>query len=114
MDNVTSVGKAHATVAHAPHHEEELSFLRKYVFSVDHKWIGIQYGITSLLFLLFGFSLMILMRWQLAFPGRPIPLIGPYLGQANAPGGIMLPSSTTSSARCTGRSWSSWVSCRWP
>jgi len=91
LDNVASVGKAHAVEAHAHHHEEELSFLRKYVFSVDHKWIGIQYGITSLLFLLFGFSLMMIMRWQLAFPGRPIPLIGPYLGEANAPGGIMLP-----------------------
>jgi hypothetical protein len=26
------------------------------IFSTDHKWIGIQYGITALLFLLFGFS----------------------------------------------------------
>ena len=32
-----------------------------------------------------------LMRWQLAYPGRPIPLIGNWLGVANAPGGIMLP-----------------------
>jgi cytochrome c oxidase subunit 1 len=90
LDKVAPVAKPHA-VAHAHHHEEELSFLRKYVFSIDHKWIGIQYGITSLFFLLFGFSLMMIMRWQLAFPGRPIPLIGLYLGQANAPGGIMLP-----------------------
>jgi cytochrome c oxidase subunit 1 len=44
-----------------------------------------------MLFLLFGFSLMMLMRWQLAFPGAPIPVIGRFLGQANAPGGIMLP-----------------------
>ncbi|MBI3264083.1 MAG: cbb3-type cytochrome c oxidase subunit I, partial [Acidobacteria bacterium] len=91
MDNVTSVGKAPAAEVHGHVHEEEVSFLRKYVFSTDHKWIGIQYGITSLLFLLFGFTLMVIMRWQLAFPGRPIPLIGAYLGQANAPGGIMLP-----------------------
>ncbi|MCH8128236.1 hypothetical protein IIC38_20165, partial [candidate division KSB1 bacterium] len=39
---------------HVVHHEE--SFWRKYVFSTDHKMIGIQYGITALLFLLFGFS----------------------------------------------------------
>src|SRR5262249_20520899 len=32
-----------------------------------------------------------IMRWQLAFPGRPIPVIGNWLGIANAPGGIMLP-----------------------
>ena len=34
---------------------------------------------------------MMLMRWQLAFPGKPIPLIGALFGQTNAPGGIMLP-----------------------
>ena len=80
-------------VAHAEHgHEEhELSFWQAYIFSLDHKVIGIQYAITALLFLLFGFSLMAVMRWQLAFPGAPIPIIGNFLGQANAPGGIMLP-----------------------
>ena len=56
------------------HHEE--SFVRKYIFSQDHKWIGIQYGITSLVFLLFGFILMMIMRWQLAYPDTVIPLIG--------------------------------------
>src|SRR5260221_8823493 len=75
---------------HGEHHEE-LGFWRKYVFSVDHKVIGIQYAITGLLFLLFGFTLMMIMRWQLAYPGRPIPLIGQWLGQARAPMGIMLP-----------------------
>ena len=58
----------------AEHHTE--SFWTKYIFSQDHKVIGIQYGITSLLFLLFGFSLMIIMRWQLAYPDTPIPIIG--------------------------------------
>jgi cytochrome c oxidase subunit 1 len=57
---------------HAEHHEEP--FWRKYIFSQDHKVIGLQYGFTALLFLLFGFSLMLLMRWQLASPGKPIPL----------------------------------------
>src|SRR5258708_27029127 len=83
----------HADVAahgHGEHHEE-LGFWRKYVFSVDHKVIGIQYALTGLLFLLFGFTLMMIMRWQLAYPGRPIPLIGLWLGQARAPMGIMLP-----------------------
>ena len=31
------------------------------------------------------------MRYQLAFPMQPIPVIGSLLGAANAPGGIMLP-----------------------
>jgi cytochrome c oxidase subunit 1 len=73
-------------------HGPQQSFLRKYVFSVDHKWIGIQYAITALVFLMLGFSMMLLMRYQLAWPGQAFhPWIAKFLGQANAPGGIMLP-----------------------
>ncbi|HTH25429.1 MAG TPA: cbb3-type cytochrome c oxidase subunit I, partial [Vicinamibacterales bacterium] len=58
----------------------------------DHKTVGLQYGVTALCFLLVGFLLMILMRWQLAWPGQPIPSwIAWLLGESNAPGGIMLP-----------------------
>ncbi|MGE3177596.1 MAG: cytochrome C oxidase subunit I, partial [Vicinamibacterales bacterium] len=77
--------------AHEHHEHHHLGFWRSYVFSLDHKVIGIQYTVTSLLYLLFGFSLMMLMRWQMAYNGAPIPLIGNLLGTANAPGGIMLP-----------------------
>jgi len=76
-------------------HHGEQSFLSKYVFSVDHKVIGIQYGITALVCLLFGFALMMAMRWSIAFPDTPIPLIGKLLslllGEEMAPGGAMLP-----------------------
>ena len=58
-------------VAHEAHHEE-LGFWRKYVFSTDHKVIGIQYGITGLLFLLFGFSLMMLHALSARVPGQPV------------------------------------------
>ena len=34
---------------------------------------------------------MLLIRWQLAYPGQPIPWIGQFLGENRAPGGIMLP-----------------------
>src|SRR5262245_48556165 len=84
----------HGTGAHEHahvHEHHELAFWQKYIFSQDHKVIGIQYAVTGLLFLLFGFTLMMIMRWQLAYPGRPIPLIGALLGAAKAPGGIMLP-----------------------
>jgi cytochrome c oxidase subunit 1 len=58
----------------------------------DHKTVGLQYGVTSLVFLAVGFLLMILMRWQLAWPGQPLPSwITATLGESNAPGGIMLP-----------------------
>ena len=67
------------------HHEE--NFLQKYIFSVDHKIIGLQYGITSLLFLFFGFCLMMVMRWQLAYPETPVPIVGGLLGET----GILMP-----------------------
>ena len=58
----------------------------------DHKTVGLQYGLTALFFLLVGFLLMIVMRWQLAWPGQPLPgWIAAALGDANAPGGVMLP-----------------------
>lgn len=72
-------------------HHHELGFWKKYIFSTDHKTIGIQYGLTSLFFLLFGFFLMMLMRWQLAYPGEAIPFVGKFLGEARASGGVMLP-----------------------
>tara|TARA_Y100001970_G_scaffold246339_1_gene314165 strand:+ start:84 stop:1802 length:1719 start_codon:yes stop_codon:yes gene_type:complete len=70
-----------------PHHEE--NFIQKYIFSVDHKVIGLQYGITSLFFLLFGFILMMIMRYQLAYPETVIPYIGNLFFSES--GGVMLP-----------------------
>ena len=70
-------------VSREAHHEDHghgnQHFLTKYVFSSDHKVIGIQYGVTSLLFLLIGFLLIMCMRWQLAKPGEPIPIAGAIL-----------------------------------
>ena len=80
----------HASPAHDEHHHDQ-SFWRKYIFSTDHKVIGVQYSVTGLAFLFFGFVLMMLMRWNLAYPGEPIPFIGSLLGENRAPGGIMLP-----------------------
>lgn len=65
------------TGIHEEHHEA--SFWRTYVFSTDHKIIGIQYGVTALCFLFFGFLLMLMMRWQIAHPSQPIPLVGGLL-----------------------------------
>jgi cytochrome c oxidase subunit 1 len=71
----------HHAGAHEAHHED-IGFWRKYVFSTDHKVIGIQYGFTALLFLLVGFSLILMMRWQIAYPDKPIPLVGSLLHSA--------------------------------
>src|SRR5256714_5293361 len=79
---------------HPAHHDDhghdhhELPFWRKYIISTDHKVIGIQYGISGLIFLFFGFSLMMLMRWQLAYPGQNIPLIGDLLFRMFGPGAV--------------------------
>ncbi|GJQ26622.1 MAG: cytochrome-c oxidase [Phycisphaerae bacterium] len=74
---------------HHGHHEHDLPFWRKYIFSVDHKVIGVQYAVTALVFLFFGFSLMMAMRWQLAYPGQPIPIIGKFLSSAIADNGVL-------------------------
>jgi cytochrome c oxidase subunit I len=89
-EGMPATTRERAPAAHE-HVHEELGFLRKYVFSTDHKTIGIQYTVTGLMFLFFGFCLMMMMRWQLAYPGQPIPLIGALLGDSRAPGGVMLP-----------------------
>src|SRR5438046_3374187 len=77
------------------HEHHELGFIRKYIFSTDHKVIGIQYGISGLLFLFFGFCLMMMMRWQLAYPGQAMPLIGNalnhFFGTGSMPDGKMAP-----------------------
>ncbi|MCE9609298.1 MAG: cbb3-type cytochrome c oxidase subunit I [Chthoniobacter sp.] len=64
--------------AHDDHHHDP-GFWQKWVFSTDHKMIGIQYGTTGLAFLMFGFMLMMVMRWQLAHPGEAVPYIGGLL-----------------------------------
>ncbi len=87
---------AHSESPHAAHdeHDHELGFWQKYVFSTDHKVIGIQYGITGLLFLLFGFALMLVMRWQLGHPGTAMPVVGSFLAKlpvigSHFPNGVM-------------------------
>jgi cytochrome c oxidase subunit 1 len=92
MDPEASAGPHGTDNAHAAngaHHGP--GFWRKYVFSVDHKVIGIQYAVTGLLFLFFGFTLMMLMRLQLAYPGEAFPILGTLFGESRMPGGIMLP-----------------------
>jgi cytochrome c oxidase subunit 1 len=68
---------AHAATAdhhgHDDHHHHEPGFWSKYIFSTDHKTIGIQYGLTAMCFLAFGFYLMMVMRWSIAYPHQPLP-----------------------------------------
>jgi cytochrome c oxidase subunit 1 len=63
----------------------------KYAGSTDHKHIGLLYALTSMFFLLVGFFLVMLIRWELAYPGQPVPFVGGLFGAVNAPGGIVVP-----------------------
>src|SRR4051812_35611137 len=51
-------------------HHPQLGFWRKYVFSTDHKIIGIQYMITAMAMAVIGGLLSLLMRLQLAWPSH--------------------------------------------
>jgi len=82
-----------AQVAHG--HADDRPFIRKYIFSTDHKIIGIQFLLMSLLFLLIGGALAMMMRWQLGFPGRPLPG-GSALPETMVSNGVILPEFYTS------------------
>ena len=64
-----------ATSAAHGHEHHELNFLRKYIFSEDHKIIGIQFLFTSIIFLGLGGLLALMVRIQLAWPHAEIPFI---------------------------------------
>ena len=67
-----SVSQTHGATGHA---HPELSFLRKYIFSEDHKIIGIQFLISGIIFLMIGGILALLVRIQIAWPNSNIPII---------------------------------------
>ena len=79
-----------ATAAHTAHGHHDLPFIRKYVFSTDHKVIAIQFLLYSLVFLTLGGLLAMAIRWQLGFPGQPMPGGQALLGRG-APGGVVDP-----------------------
>lgn len=57
------------------------SFLTKYVFSTDHKVIGIQFMFASLLFVILGGLLALAVRYQLAWPNQDVPYASLLPGQ---------------------------------
>ena len=65
--------ESHASGGHA-HHEE--SFWSKYVFSTDHKVIGMQYFFTGMIMALIGGYMAYVFRMQLANPGEAVPGFG--------------------------------------
>ena len=72
------------------HHAPPRGFLRKHVFSLDHKVIGKQYYALALVAVFVGMALSWLMRIHLVWPNAPIPGLQ-WLSKTGAPGGVMTP-----------------------
>ena len=76
-----------AALAHDPGHDHgedhihpaPSSFVFKYIFSHDHKIIGIQFLISGLIFFILGGLLAMAIRWQLAWPWKPVPILSQAL-----------------------------------
>lgn len=60
-------------------HDAPTTFLSKYVFSFDHKVIAKQFLWYGIAFLGIGGMMALLIRWTLAFPGEPFPVLGQIL-----------------------------------
>lgn len=65
-------------------------FIRRYIFSTDHKVIAIQYLVTSMVMALVAGMLAMLIRLQLAWPGAKWPLLGKLFPEGMSEG-IMKP-----------------------
>jgi len=60
-----------------PHaHAGPQGFIRKYIFSLDHKVIGLQYFFLALTAVWVGMYLSLLMRIHLYWPNAVLPLVG--------------------------------------
>ena len=62
------------TASHAVAHEAPRGFIRRWVFSLDHKVIGMQYLFLALVSVFVGMFLSLMVRAQLAFPEQMFPL----------------------------------------
>ena len=66
---------AEATHEEVHRHPAPTGFIRKYIFSIDHKVIGIQYILLALSAVLVGMIMSVLMRVNLSWPGTHIKIM---------------------------------------
>lgn len=76
--------------AHVAHHAPPTSFIRKHIFSIDHKVIGKQYYGLALVAVFVGMVLSWLMRLHLGWTNLAIPGLH-WLSSNGAPGDVMTP-----------------------
>jgi cytochrome c oxidase subunit I len=65
-----------ATPASVHAHAAPQGFIRKYIFSLDHKVIGLQYYFLALTAVFIGMFLSLLMRIHMIWPTAVLPLVG--------------------------------------
>ncbi|SHG14327.1 cytochrome c oxidase subunit 1 [Pedobacter caeni] len=61
-------------------HEHPQSFIRKYIFSTDHKMIAKQFLITAIFMAVIAMLMSVLFRLQLAWPDKEFPVLEVLLG----------------------------------
>src|SRR5467141_2815996 len=71
-------------------HPAPTGFIRKYIFSLDHKVIGLQYILLALTAVVVGLVMSVLMRVNLSWPATHIKIME-TLFPTGAPGGVMSP-----------------------
>src|SRR3954452_7792734 len=89
----------HAAPAHGHDHAHDhdhvhpapSNVLTRYVFSTDHKVIGIQFLFSGLIFMAIGGLLALAVRWQLAWPWSPVPFLSQALWSSPSYGYRMPP-----------------------
>ena len=79
-----------ATTAHVHAHAAPQGFIRRYIFSLDHKVIGKQYYALALVAALVGMVLSWLMRIHLGYANFAFPGLR-LLSKTGAPGNVMTP-----------------------
>src|SRR5437588_5245366 len=65
---------ASTEIVHA--HAAPQGFIRKYIFSLDHKVIGLQYYFLALIAVFVGMALSLLMRIHMVYPTAELPFFG--------------------------------------
>jgi cytochrome c oxidase subunit 1 len=85
---------ADSHAAHAHHgddHGHGKPGIMHWIWNTDHKVIAMQFLVSAVFFLLIGGAMAVAMRWQLGYPGHPIPVLGHLLpsGIVNDEGAIM-------------------------
>ncbi len=68
------------------HHEAPQGFVRKWIFSKDHKVIGIQYYLLALVSVFVGMGMSLLMRAQLGYPAHQWSLLSKLFPKGIAEG----------------------------